>query len=1012
MQTQSDDEGGAESDFMEGASSWQPEQRAIRHLQSIQVRNFTPFPARDTFASTLLRAPNVPALSASVDDTDAALSRRRSRKISAGSAMALRHFPLEGHDNTDVDATPRARKRTSSKVSVSAAPLSSTPSSATRRLSIPGSASATPTIRRGRPRTTSQSSTFETSAAQAKATPEQTSSTSSAIYASDSYSSQKDLEEIIWSRLIPTFLTIERPHQSLGHPPHGIRPFASHSPNGAPLDAQTEKRNSQTLVAPAKDKARSSIFPIQRDLANRRAESPSSRVRHLVKSQSPDTGSRLNGSASPAASPKKMGFPRSPPLTPPLSQSEPTAPIYMSSFHRPSTNPIFDIETDSMGLSHATDLSAGQIRVQLWGQAEGGSNKSVESEKGKGVVKHPESDEKWKVFCTWDVDLSELIPLPDELEAYPSKLPSNTLLVNYVDSRSTFYLPHSLLGASPEDSLPQSPDYNSDTEVTLHSRKPIPSLFIPARRRTFKKDLTTSSYQDLVKLVSLQGVISDTQISLEDVVHNCDKLLEIDTCTTLRRDVAEREYHLRKLQEQRDLLDDNISSAQDEIRHRKELLQRRRQLLAEARALHENDLLTEFQKGSVMAEERHRISSLTSQIAPMRTSLLSTLAYIFPIELLSPPDLLFTILSVPLPIPVTGTDPAPPLSLAAHSEVTEDGVATALGYAALLVHLMATYLCRLLTYPITFVGSRSLIKDPISAMVGPRMFPLYSKGVDTYRFEYAVFLLNKNIELLMADRDLRALDMRQTLPNLKNLLLTLTSGEVTAHPRSLRPLPSPSIASGLQTPTESSEPLTMDTSPPPLDLSADAETALTSACSTPKQTSSSLPSSSSLGEDEDEGEEKPNAPTGGIGSTAASRLQSVASIARRPKVYLGFAPLTSMFRRSASSSGKSAVSTSETNGHAEPGHSQIPSDVSSGSGSEAGSSASASTEESEGSTYSDEDVEDDRRTIRGVSAPVTPVEGPNFRIGNGKGPNEEKLKGGGEDGDESAVDAVAVFVST
>lgn len=29
-------------------------------------------------------------------------------------------------------------------------------------------------------------------------------------------------------------------------------------------------------------------------------------------------------------------------------------------------------------------------------------------------------------------------------------------------------------------------------------------------------------------------------------------------------------------------------------------------------------------------------------------------------------------------------------------------------------------------------------------------FPLFSKGVDTYRFEYGVFLLNKNIELVWA----------------------------------------------------------------------------------------------------------------------------------------------------------------------------------------------------------------------------------------------------------------------
>ena len=29
-------------------------------------------------------------------------------------------------------------------------------------------------------------------------------------------------------------------------------------------------------------------------------------------------------------------------------------------------------------------------------------------------------------------------------------------------------------------------------------------------------------------------------------------------------------------------------------------------------------------------------------------------------------------------------------------------------------------------------------------------FPLFSKGVDTYRFEYGVFLLNKDIEMVRA----------------------------------------------------------------------------------------------------------------------------------------------------------------------------------------------------------------------------------------------------------------------
>jgi len=163
--------------------------------------------------------------------------------------------------------------------------------------------------------------------------------------------------------------------------------------------------------------------------------------------------------------------------------------------------------------------------------------------------------------------------------------------------------------------------------------------------------------------------------------------------------------------------------------------------------------------------------ALQRRILPVRASLITTLASLFPIDLISGSDLLFSILNVnvPLPIPLSATDPAPPLSLAAYKEVNEESVATALAYAAFVVQLLAVYLDKMLVYPITFCGSRSMIRDGISAMVGPRMFPLFSRGVDTYRFEYGVFLLNKNIEMLMSDRNLRALDMRHTLPNLKNL---------------------------------------------------------------------------------------------------------------------------------------------------------------------------------------------------------------------------------------------------
>jgi UV radiation resistance-associated gene protein len=116
-----------------------------------------------------------------------------------------------------------------------------------------------------------------------------------------------------------------------------------------------------------------------------------------------------------------------------------------------------------------------------------------------------------------------------------------------------------------------------------------------------------------------------------------------------------------------------------------------------------------------------RLDDLRRRFAPTHTALLLTLSTIFPIELFSPPDLLFAILDVPLPIPRASNDPAPPLSMPTHKDITEDTVATALGYVAQLLQLVAAYLGKGLVYPVVCIGSKSLIKDNISAMVGPRM---------------------------------------------------------------------------------------------------------------------------------------------------------------------------------------------------------------------------------------------------------------------------------------------------
>jgi len=103
----------------------------------------------------------------------------------------------------------------------------------------------------------------------------------------------------------------------------------------------------------------------------------------------------------------------------------------------------------------------------------------------------------------------------------------------------------------------------------------------------------------------------------------------------------------------------------------------------------------------------------------------------------------------------------------------EEQIATALGVVVHAVSMISKYLELPLRYPMLPMCSRSVIRDEISQQVSPK-FPLYSRGVDRTRFEYAVFLLNKNLEQLLNSIGLEVITLRHTLPNLQILLSSTT----------------------------------------------------------------------------------------------------------------------------------------------------------------------------------------------------------------------------------------------
>jgi UV radiation resistance-associated gene protein len=134
---------------------------------------------------------------------------------------------------------------------------------------------------------------------------------------------------------------------------------------------------------------------------------------------------------------------------------------------------------------------------------------------------------------------------------------------------------------------------------------------------------------------------------------------------------------------------------------------------------------------------------------------------IFPIEPLRNRTLQFTIRGIHLPNSV-------------YNDTNRDEIAAALGFTAQLVYQLALYLSIALPYPLEPSASTSSISDPVSIGLSQRRYPLHPTV--PYKFEYGVFLLNKDIEFLMNRQNLRVLDIRHTLPNLKYLLYVLTAG--------------------------------------------------------------------------------------------------------------------------------------------------------------------------------------------------------------------------------------------
>ncbi|KIR37964.1 hypothetical protein I307_06207 [Cryptococcus deuterogattii 99/473] len=501
---------------------------------------------------------------------------------------------------------------------------------------------------------------------------------------------------------------------------------------------------------------------------------------------------RSQSSSNPSRSPKSIYSPTEkdtessdtatlPPPRPAITST--IVPFFISPIHSPSIFPRFsdlDPRSDFAPWLTYTDLASTVVEIQVWVQTPDiCDGKDTESR-------------KWKLL----EGVGGIVQL-DRLARKTGQGSPNSLELTFS------FDPKGVYCVTPSESNQETTSALAENQKWKDSR--------------IKKGVGVGS---LHQLVNMHAVITDTQRSINQVQSKVTKLLDQDVDQrALKRELSERENRIAwirsKVKEvQRRIKDSGLSGLRRHwnkpnggfaVRARttikSEELQTRRDNLANAdevdNALRVQASALEDKIDSLRCER----DSLLPKIHRIRAFHIQILDNLFPIQPSDPSILLYTILGVPLPIPSSAKDPAPPISLPDH-KVDERTTAAALGYAAMVVQILGSLRGQAgtLPYPITCAGSKSAVKDVVSVMQGPRSFPLYAKGVERYRYEYGVFLLNKDIEVasldtfiscplltcafqLMQDANIRLLDMRQTLPNLKNLLLMLSSPVYTPTPK-------------------------------------------------------------------------------------------------------------------------------------------------------------------------------------------------------------------------------------
>lgn len=289
---------------------------------------------------------------------------------------------------------------------------------------------------------------------------------------------------------------------------------------------------------------------------------------------------------------------------------------------------------------------------------------------------------------------------------------------------------------------------------------------------------TSLSYPALVDLWTLQRSLDEARVASVEMADQADEAISSSSLFANEKVFVLRK-RIKKIQRQIEILRLEALKRSNQATKNRYIQQSLDTILNESNASFHKEITMSTPEAHTPEKEPVSIKlsspnvsenkeaysqNLEGQILFEQGRLASELLDIFPIDLVEDKTFHFTICGLMLP------------SVFAINHYDATQIGAALGFVAQVLVCLSKYLDVPLPYPITVFGSQSYITDNITRIKhGSNRFPLWTRGVLLYRVEYGLYLLHKDIEQLMNSLNLAVADLKQTLANLKNLLLVLYS---------------------------------------------------------------------------------------------------------------------------------------------------------------------------------------------------------------------------------------------